>query len=257
MNTITPQNYHNRSAKIEIDYIALLDNFKIIRAQTHSLIYAVVKANSYGHGSIKCVLTLNEYADGFAVATIDEASSIKPYVNGLPILIFQGFSCKNELKLCIKNNFIPVVYSYKQLIILSTAKLAAKPKIFIKFNSGMGRLGFDAKDIDDIKLIIDGKFDYGIMSHLCCADDKKSTKTTEQIKNFKKICANFNSNIQKSLANSAGIFSQQESHFDIVRPGVSLYGISPFNVANQPKLKPVMSFKAKIMAVYERNKNQS
>jgi alanine racemase len=245
---------HKRFAKYDFNYKALQHNFQLIKNSIDKgcQIYPVVKANAYGCGAIQCTRELNKYADGFCVSTIGEAIEIKNIVGNKPILIFTGFGNLEELEICKANNFMPVVFNLQQLDLLK--KYNYKVKIFIKFNTGMGRIGFEYENIEIIKNF--SKQIVGIMSHFCCADEEDTNITISQINKFKKITQHFSCDIKKTIANSAGVFNHPSSHFDMVRPGIAIYGISPFNISGQPQLRPVIRFSTKIIAIYQRKKGQ-
>lgn len=236
-------------AKVTIDLDALKHNFQKVRqAAPNSKIMAAVKADAYGHGMVKVAQTLTE-ADAFAVATLSEALSLKQAKISQPIVILEGFLDSDELALASGNNFICVVHSTYQLDLIEKYSPAGL-KVWIKLDSGMHRLGFPLKETQTVKNRLEqlpGIDLIGWMSHFSDADDLSNPKTQRQIDDFNQATVGLEG--QRSLANSGGILGWPDSHQDWVRPGIMLYGSSPFaNMrAEQLGLRPVMHFSAKIV----------
>lgn len=236
-------------AKITIDLDALRHNFQQVRkAAPNSKVMAAVKANAYGHGMVKVAQALDE-ADAFAVATVAEALTLKQANIPQPIVILEGFLDFEELTTAVEQNLICVLHSAYQLDLLEKNPASAL-KIWIKLDSGMHRLGFPLREVEVVRARLqrlDGIEVIGWMSHFSDADDLANHKTQQQIDDFNRATAALEG--ERSLANSGGILGWPESHQDWVRPGIMLYGSSPFanKTAKQLELRPVMHFSAKIV----------
>ena len=258
-----------RTAIIELSKDALLHNIKFIKNKIGKAnIMAMLKADAYGHDSVQISKILQDNAKDLigliGVARIKEALILKQSGINIPIVLIQGILSQEELNLAVKNNFSVVIYNNYQLELLSNLPNNSLCKIWLKFDTGMNRLGFrvinnkklNTSSLSSIKQVIDNlhlakkiDFDVGLMSHFSCAADSDSNITLMQRHHFKILANNWNGS--KSIANSAAILSQDDSYYEWVRPGIMLYGISPFEKKTGINLglKPVMSFKAFILDV--------
>ncbi|GAB4133264.1 MAG: alanine racemase [Ignavibacteriales bacterium] len=243
-----------RKTFAEINLKNLQHNFleikKIVKSKK---VLAVVKADAYGHGVIKCVKSLLELKekspDYFGVALLEEGIEIRKSINSLnPVLLFSPFDV-SEFPEYLKYNLIPTVSSEEQIKKIVRLKPNKKIRVHINIDTGMGRLGLQFENAVEniIKLskiknvIIDG-----VYTHFASSDEEDPIFTLLQIEKFKSVLYNLSKqNISYGLAhaaNSAAIFKYPESYFDMVRPGISLYGYHP--VASSQKssgLRPVMS----------------
>lgn len=210
---------------------------------------AIIKANAYGHGIVQIAKALTA-ADGFGVARIDEAISLRDAGITRPILLLEGFSSKKELDLVCEYDFESVIHNEEQVQLLEQNQTPSIP-VVLKVDSGMHRLGFDPGDIKNIinrlKKVSNIK---ALMTHLANADDKQDDKTIKQIDVFYKSLDSL-SNTETSVANSAGILGWPQSHAQWNRPGIMLYGVSPFvnSIASDHNLKPVMTLSSKIISI--------
>jgi alanine racemase len=246
-----------------INSAALQHNLTIAKkAAPSSKILAVIKSNGYGHGIAEIAKTLTE-ADGFAVATIPEAIKVRTEHPNKLILVLQGFLNHKELVLFKQYNLHPVIHSSFQIDLLdssSTTKLDDSTYYWLKVDTGMGRLGFSIDEFDAAvsrleKYLNDNK-NIILMSHFSNADDLDDSKTNKQISLFNKITSNYN--YPKTLANSAGILAWQDSHFDWIRAGIMLYGVSPFNIhSDSEKLQTVMTLESRLIAINHHKKGDS
>ena len=264
-----------RTAIAELSKEALIHNVKFIKNKVGSAkIMAMLKADAYGHDSVQISKVLQEHAQdlisSIGVARIKEAIKLKQANVKIPIVLMQGFLSKDELDLAVQNNFEVVIYNQHQLDLLNNLKNNTFCKIWLKFDTGMNRLGFrvfakndiNLNDLSSIKdnvnqLIKDKKIkqEVGIMSHFSCASNPKDLNNIKQMQLFEKL-ANFWQG-PKSIANSAAILSIKNSQYDLVRPGIMLLGISPFDnqTGSSLGLKPVMNFKAFVLDIKTLNKN--
>ena len=246
----------------EIDLDALGHNMRQIRAITNpdSLIMAVVKADAYGHGVADCAgVLLENGADRFGVATLDEAIELRRVFPDVPILIL-GSSMESEAEELIKNDITPTVYTYEFAKALSEAgeKLKKTVKVHIKLDTGMSRIGLltddsDNREVIDIILSISRlpmlEIE-GIFSHFATSDEADESYTCLQFKRFMSVCDELKSKGLiipiKHICNSAGVMMYPEYHLDMVRPGVILYGMYPSDDVDKSRLdlKYVMSLKS-------------
>ena len=215
----------------------------------------IVKANAYGHGAISIARALEPLAPALGVACIEEAMELRESGIESPILLLEGFFSDDELPLAAALNFWIMVQSDYHLSALERASLSAPLNCWLKIDTGMHRLGFDPRDcqslyqrLKDCPQVADTIV---LATHFASADDLDKDYTREQIRLFDESTAGIDA--PRSLANSPGLLAWPEARADWNRPGVMLYGQSPFSQA-QPeaaKLQPVMTFRSEVMAVRE------
>ena len=250
-----------KTATAVIDLAALKRNFQFIKTKApQSKMLAVLKANAYGHGLVRIAQSLSQVAlqaDAFGVARIDEALVLREAGIDKPIVLLEGFFEKEDLAVISANNLQTVIHNSEQLSTLCAADVAQPIKVWLKIDTGMHRLGIAPNDFQRFYSELKGSNNVDssivLMSHLGCADDLENKSTSNQIALFNSITAD--SNAMKSLANSAGINAWPNSHYQWVRPGLMLYGVSPMqnlDVENdQGALTPVMTLQSSLIAVRE------
>ncbi len=250
----------NRQAVARINLSALAHNFNHVKSLVpRSRVMAVIKANAYGHGATEIAAGLPA-ADGFGVARLREAISLREAGITQSICLLEGIVDCDELKVAEALNLDLVVHGDHQLPLLqSKAKSSGMPKdtrhrIWIKIDTGMGRLGFSPDKLAALLEKLSGHEILGVMTHLARADEEDAGPTISQLERFHSVSGS----AVGSIANSAGILAHPDSHAEWVRPGVMLYGASPF-VDLQPlsSLKPVMTFTAPIVAVRHVSRGQA
>jgi alanine racemase len=191
--------------------------------------------------------------DAFAVARIDEGVRLRKAGVKQRIAVLQGFANAEELQQLIDWQLEAIVHSYHQLGLVESWQGQDTLPVWLKIDTGMNRLGFKVKDADLVyqRLKKCGliKKPINLITHLACADDKTNAFTLQQIKLFNDAVAGFEG--ERSIANSAGILACQDAISDWVRPGIMLYGISPFPDSAGLKLglEPVMSLHSKLITV--------
>ena len=233
----------------------LAHNYKIIKNSLGlSKIISVIKGDSYGHGMIECSKVL--YKSGtrdFYLARLEDAIKIrKENYKNTNIYLLSGTISKNVCKKIKNYNITPIINNLHQLEILN--KYSNTIKHVLHFDTGMNRLGFKYNEIVKIKeLTKDNQIKF-IMTHLSSADEKNLEESKYQLKQIKKINANFNKKL--SIANSSGIFLGKSFHLNYARPGKSLYGINPF-FKKSFGLKGVMSIFAPILQIATIAKGQT
>jgi len=259
-----------RAAHAVINLSALQHNLQ--RAKTaapRSQQFSIIKANGYGHGLVPVARALKE-SDGFGVASVEEALELKAAEIKQPILLLEGFFHADELEQIQQNDLQIVVHQEQQLVGLEelSAKHALHQKlitVWLKVDTGMHRLGFDPDVVPEIvqRLMACDVVDNPIrmMTHLANADDMRNQTTQQQIELFKSILADekVNENIERSIANSAGILGWMGSYSDLARPGILLYGVSPFlkETGAIRGLLPVMTLCSELIAVKQCRKGDA
>ncbi len=221
-------------------------------------IMAVIKANGYGHGLLRIADALLN-ADAFAVARVDEGVRLRKAGIKNRIAVLEGFTCGEELDELVAYCLDAVVHSFAQLEILESREGQDACAIWLKLDTGMNRLGFKPKEfnaaIQRLSQCSIIRKPISLMTHLANADDKQDAATLKQISLFNDTLAGLAPGLspknERSIANSAGILAWREALTDWVRPGVMLYGISPFpdSAGEQLGLKPIMSLHSRLIAV--------
>ncbi|MCF6326580.1 MAG: alanine racemase [Devosiaceae bacterium] len=216
------------SGRLTIDLGAIARNWKgLDTISANSLTAAVVKANAYGCGMERVAATLSHAgAQFFFVATPDEGLTLRTQMPNAHIFILNGLFA-GAGKLYAQHNLMPVINSLPMLdewLAICLEAGEALPAGF-QFDTGMNRLGFRLLDISIVQSRIKetGYLPQVIMSHLACADIPAHEKNNTQRALFQSVIAQF-PQIPASLANSAAILGGRENHFQMVRPGISLYG---------------------------------
>jgi alanine racemase len=242
----------SRGTRATISASALCHNLKRVQIfAPSSKIWAVVKANAYGHGAGRVASVLKD-ADGFAVSTFDEAKSLRDEGIKHPIILLEGVTDKNHLVALAEHGFDCVFHCWEQLEDLDRLATDFVLNVWLKIDTGMHRLGFQPSDIDQVK---ERLLSYpqiklnGLMTHLACADDSKNAQVSEsQVEQFLSVTSNTD---VSSIGNSAAIVTNQKWHGDWVRPGIMLYGASPIAdvTAETLGLKPAMAFTTPVIAI--------
>ncbi|UCO98051.1 alanine racemase [Metapseudomonas lalkuanensis] len=243
-----------RPARALIDLEALRHNYRLAREVTGAKALAVVKADAYGHGAVRCAQALESETNGFAVACIEEALQLRAAGIRKPILLLEGFFEADELELIQEHDFWTVVHSGWQLEAIETASLRKPLTVWLKLDSGMHRVGLHPAEYRDAwqRLQASGKVEkIVLMSHFARADELDCASSAEQVAVFEQARAGLEAEI--SLRNSPAVLGWPQVPSDWVRPGIMLYGASPFEQAHSlaEKLKPVMTLESKIISVRE------
>lgn len=243
-----------RPARALIDLEALRHNYRLARETTGAKALAVVKADAYGHGAVRCAQALQAEADGFAVACIEEALELRDAGIVGPILLLEGFFEADELSLIERYDLWCVVHSTWQLEAIERASLSRSLTVWLKMDSGMHRVGLHPAEYRDgyQRLMASGKVGkIVLMSHFARADELDSDSAAEQVAVFEQARAGLAAEI--SLRNSPAVLGWPQVPSDWVRPGIMLYGATPFEQAHElaSRLKPVMTLESKVISVRE------
>lgn len=241
----------SRPVKASIDLSALRQNLQIVRrAAPGARVWAVVKANAYGHGLARMWQALNA-ADGYALLNLEEAILLREKGWKGPILLLEGFFHADELALLDKYRLTTSVHSNWQIKALQQAKLHAPLDIYLKVNSGMNRLGFMPERVHTVWQQLRSLANVGemtLMSHF--ADAENPEGIAEPMRRIEQAAEGLD--CPRSLSNSAATLWHPEAHFDWVRPGIVLYGASPSgqwrDIANSG-LKAAMTLSSEVIAV--------
>lgn len=243
-----------RPARALIDLQALRHNYQLAREVSGAKALAVVKADAYGHGAVRCAQALQEQADGFAVACIEEALQLREAGIGGPILLLEGFFEADELALIEQQDLWCVVHSLWQLEAIERSAVVKPLTVWLKLDSGMHRVGLDPADYQAAyrRLLASGKVaKIVLMSHFARADELECPRSIEQLVVFEQARQGLVAQI--SLRNSPAVLGWPQVPSDWVRPGIMLYGATPFEEAQvvAAQLQPVMTLESKIISVRE------
>ena len=242
----------SRPLQVRINLSALQNNLAVARQRApNSRIMAVIKANGYGHGLLRVARALAG-AEGFAVIDLNDAVVLRDAGFRQRVLLLNGFYSPEELPVITEYSLTPVIHHQQQVDRLGSAVLPVKLDVFLKLNTGMNRLGFKPGAFHSaLSALKQNRIVSGItlMTHFASADDEQGI--AGQFEQFNKIAAS--ESLPCSLANSAALLRYPETHSDWVRPGIMLYGSSPFaeKSAKQLGLQPVMTLQSQIIATQD------
>jgi alanine racemase len=237
-----------------VDTQALRHNLARSRAAAPGAqVMAVVKANAYGHGLVAAAVALAE-ADAFAVARLEEGITLRNAGLRHPILLLEGVFDAVQLEAAAQGDFQLVVHSEEQIAMLAGYPGPARFRVWLKVDTGMNRLGFRPEQfaaafsrlralrcVEDLRL----------MTHLSSSDLLESGKTAAQLAAFAQVTRGYP--MEQSIANSAGILGWPAAHAQWIRPGIMLYGVSPFAERSAASLGliPVMTLATRVIAVHD------
>ena len=241
-----------RPIQASFDLAALKSNFAIARRHAgNAAVMAVIKANAYGHGLLRVARALAG-AEAFALLELDDAVRLRDAGYRQRILLLEGFFSAAELPEIRHHEFTIMVHAREQLRMLQALPAGRKVDVFLKFNTGMNRLGFPAADaatvIEEVRALpCVGKI--VLTTHF--SDAEGVSGIDWQMREFESRVAR--PGYACSLANSAALLRFPEARRDWVRPGLMLYGASPLEEASAQKLglKPVMTLKSELIAIQQ------
>ncbi|OGA19757.1 MAG: alanine racemase [Betaproteobacteria bacterium RIFCSPLOWO2_02_FULL_63_19] len=213
-------------------------------------VWAVVKADAYGHGLMRAVTALGD-ADGFALLEVQSALQLRESGVRAPVLLIEGYFGIEELRVFSERGLTAVVHDEAQVRMLETERLAVPIDVYLKINTGMNRLGFAplraARMVERLRACAAVR-DITLMTHFADADGPSGV--AEQMQTLERAGIR---DLPRSLANSAALIRYPETRADWVRPGIMLYGCSPFPdvSADVIGLIPAMTLKSRLIAVQE------
>jgi alanine racemase len=242
-----------------IDSAALRHNLGTIRAYAPgSKVMAVVKANAYGHGLVSTALALAD-ADSFAVARLEEGIALRSAGVRAPIVLLEGVFSAEQLAEAASHGFELVVHDPLQIKLLESHRGRERFVVWIKMDTGMNRLGFRpeafAAALVRLRALAVPALELRVMTHLARADEREVAMTGEQVATFERALEDAGltgkQRLVTSIGNSAGTLGWPRAHGDWVRPGLALYGVSPFvgETAEKHGLKSVMTLETTVLTV--------
>jgi len=242
----------NSNVILEISKKNIINNFKYFNKLNKNNICAVtIKSNAYGLGvNTVYKLLLDSGCENFFVATTQEGINLRHYFKKGKIYILNGLE-RNKLSIFKNHNLIPIISNLNDYFSIKKKSI----KFGIQINTGINRLGINYEDYK--KITFHNKNLIILISHLASADDKKNLFNKIQLKRFEKIIKNNkNNNIIYSLSNSFGSVLTKKYLFDMIRPGISIYGGHFNNPILKKNIKPVVKLKAKILQIKQLDKNE-
>ncbi|MGB4107696.1 MAG: alanine racemase [Alphaproteobacteria bacterium] len=237
---------------LTIDLDAVVHNYNVLRQQAApgARVAAVVKANGYGLGSVEIgkVLARAGCRD-FFVSSFEEGLVLRASLKEPRIFVLNGFY-GSVAEAYPEHNLIPALGSFLEIEDYRklAAKLGRKLDTYLSFNIRMNRLGLGKVETEKLvsdKGLLEGLNIVGILSHFASADEKDNPLSDEQHEIFEKIARHF-PGAEKSLANSFGTFRSKKYHYDLLRPGMALYGLNPTPGAPNP-MRRVVSLNLPVM----------
>ncbi len=244
---------NSRSATALVSRDAIAHNLKRLRDISHGArILAVVKANAYGHGIAGVAFDIAAGTDALAVASVEEGVALRELGVSGAIVVLEGARSGAELEWAMEHRLELVVHCEEQVDKLEGAATSEPLTVWFKIDTGMNRLGFRTEQAHaawDRLRTLPAVGAIRLMTHLAKADLRDDEMTPRQLTRFETTTRGWPG--ERSIANSAGLFAWKETHADWVRPGLALYGVSPFEGSTglDLGLKPVMTLKASLIAV--------
>ncbi len=235
-----------------VSLAALAANVAAVRRYAPgSEVLAVLKANAYGHGLMR-VLPAMADADGLALIELDAALQLRTSGYAKPIVLLEGFFEARELPTIAEARIAVVVHSLEQIRMLEDARIGRPLDVYLKVNTGMNRLGIapsDARAASETLARLRNVASVRLMTHFAAADEENGI--ADALARFTRACTGLP--YMRSLANSAGVVRYAEVGGDVVRPGIMLYGATPFATrsAESLGLRPAMTLRSRIIGVQD------
>jgi alanine racemase len=238
-----------------IDSSALRANLQAIRARAPGCrVMAVVKANAYGHGLVSTALALSE-ADALAVARLEEATALRAAGLSGAIVLLEGVFSAAQLAEAARLRLDLVVHQEQQIELLEQYRGTTRLGVWLKVDTGMNRLGFRPEHFaaawERLGRVRPAPAQLRVLTHLAAADEEDGACTREQLARLAPLIAGLSAEL--SIANSAAILAQPATHAQWVRPGLALYGVSPFagRRGRDFGLRAAMTLESTVIAVRE------
>jgi alanine racemase len=242
----------SRPIRAILDRAALRHNLQRVRQLApDARIMAVLKADAYGHGLQASAHALQE-ADAFGLLDVQDAISLRQQGYPQRLCLLEGFFNADEIAACARYELEPVIHAYWQLRALAECRVEKPLDVWLKIDTGMHRLGFDAGDAATVLEQLRAMPQVGritLMSHLANADNVSDDTTSRQLARLLSVPATDDEAL--SLANSAAVCAWPATHLNWVRPGIMLYGSSPLDDRDAAalELQPVMMLESELIAV--------
>jgi alanine racemase len=243
-----------------IDSTALQHNLNQVRQLApEARVMAIVKANAYGHDLYISGRALQS-ADAIGLLELDDAIKLRNAGFTQAICLLEGFFDKDEIPLITEHQLEPVIHSHWQLDALEQYQQEDSLSVWLKIDTGMNRLGFTPVEFNKIKTRLSSIQcikEISVMSHLANADSQDNSGTIKQLQCFNETTASVN--LPRSLANSAAIIGYSDCQMDWVRPGIMLYGSSPFETfsAKDLNLQAVMTLQSNVISIKQCSKGDA
>ena len=237
-----------------VDRDALRHNLaQVRRIAPDRRVMAAVKADGYGHGAIEVARCLQD-CDALAVACLEEALVLRSAGVQQEIALLEGVLSVEEAREAVAHALTLVLHAPWQLALIDQLPVAQRPRFWLKLDTGMHRLGFDPDSLPPLTHWLSQQPSTqfrGWMTHLACADELQHPLTLTQLQRFEQLLQGQGG--ARSIANSAGILAWPQAHADWVRPGLMLYGASPFEGRSGAELglRPVMQLRSRLIAARE------
>ena len=246
-----------RPIQARIDLEAIRHNYSIAKQRVASAdrqpkAWAVVKADAYGHGLMRVASALADLADGFALLDIEAGVQLREAGFRQPILLLEGFFEEDDIAVCAEYGLTPAIHRVEQIRMIHEAGLPVRLPVYLKLNTGMNRLGFTQEQLPALKEALQQTNTIGdmtLMMHFAEADGGRGIDF--QLTRFAEMTRGWS--LPVCMANSAAILQHPATAHDWVRPGIVLYGGSPFadRSADALGLKPVMTLSSRIIGVQQ------
>lgn len=241
-----------RPIRASIDLSALRHNHAVVRRHAGSArIWSVIKANAYGHGVSRVATALAPETDGFALVELEAAVALRERGITQPIMLLEGFYDADELPLFAEFGLTPVVHCVEQVAMLIEVAMPVRLPVYLKLDTGMHRLGLNAAELRHTLEMLrrsSAVSDMTLMTHFADADEPRGI--ADQMERLRAMTGGLA--LPFCLANSAALLRFPESCGDWARPGIMLYGASPFpqrQSATELGLRPVMKLESQLIAV--------
>lgn len=250
-----------RPISVTVHITSLAHNLHRMRQAAHGrTLWAVVKANAYGHGLANAVRAF-EAADGLATLEVCDALRMRGLGWSKRILLLEGFFDREDLEMLDAHDIETVVHNREQLDMIFARAPYKNLRVHIKVNSGMNRLGFAPSELPDILArisIIAGCSVAGVVTHFANAESTYPADGTVSVQRQLTALGEIAERTDACLANSAATLFQEDVHGAAVRAGVALYGMSPDRAVSRQELglKAGMTFAARIIALQNVAKGQ-
>ncbi|MDK9705098.1 MAG: alanine racemase [Sulfuritalea sp.] len=243
-----------RPIRARLDWSALRHNLNVVRRHVPGAkVWSVVKADAYGHGLLPAANALSDVTDGFTLIELEGAIALRDAGISQPILMLEGPYQPDELPLYGELELTPVLHTMWQVDALIEARLPIRLPVYLKLNTGMNRLGFNLDEFAAALARLAGANCIGsitLMTHFADADEARGIE--QQLGRFRAMAGD--RSLPVSMANSAALLRFPEAAGDWVRPGIMLYGASPFPAMQSAvalDLRPVMTLESELIAVRE------
>ena len=256
-----------RPTRAEVNLAHLRHNLRVVERTLTATnakppaVWGVLKADAYGHGAAAVARTLERAGmPGLCVALLEEAIELRDAGIRIPILVMGGYygARREGLEEILARDLVPVVYDVGHIerlgMLARFAGDVGPVRVHLKVDTGMGRLGVSIAELDDVLDALEARPHVrvdGLMTHLACADADDLEATRHQLGLFQKVLGRVRARGFSPrfvhMANSAGVLRMPETHFDAVRPGIALFGVSPMSSVGA-ELKPVIRIRTEIVS---------